>query len=362
MDYKACLNNIIGITRSECECITDLVESESEGAHWYNESTSGEYLDELEGIIPLFGVDSAKDCDNEELAKFFVNARKNAISQLSKDYLIGLSHKFTEGYRTYSGWIANRVFSGTQNLGGATWAGVKLTTIPMKGGLITISKVFTMMTNAAEFDMYIYRVDHNSRHYELVETITGLLSLNGVIKENVLDTPIELPLSEFGCDYYLLYQPIGFSPKENTVSCNCGHKESILRTYMQITGVYGNDIPMMPYFWGSNYAMGISLEVNVGCNSEAILCASYLNRSDFKAAMAYAVRYKAGELVHEYVLRSNNVNQYTMSSREALYGKRNHFKSEYVAIVNWLVDKTPIDLIDCYVCNDKRVTKGGILS
>ena len=33
-----------------------------------------------------------------------------------------------------------------------------------------------------------------------------------------------------------------------------------------------------------------------------------------------------------------------------------------VAIINWLVDNTNIDVIDCYVCNDKRVTKGGILA
>ncbi|NCT92943.1 MAG: hypothetical protein GXC72_00840 [Chitinophagaceae bacterium] len=361
MDYKACLNNIIGITRSDCPCITDKLSNDSLPEKWYTISTSDLYLDELEGIIPLFGVDAAKECDNDELADFFVKARNNAISLLLKDYLIGLNQKFKEGYRPYMGWIASKTFGATQLLNGG-FAGIKLSTVAMKGGLITINKVFTMMDAGATFDLYIYKVERNAQMYELVHTITGLQSLPGAIQENTLNTPVELELSEFGADFYLLYQPAGFNPKQNSVSCNCGNKEILLRQYMSVQGVYGAEIPMMPYFWGSSNAMGLSLDVSIGCNASSILCATYETYSPAREAIALAVRYKAGELVHEYVLRSNNINLYTMSSREALYGKRNHFKAEYIAIINWLVDNADIDLIDCYVCNDKRVTKGGIMA
>lgn len=359
MAYE-CLDNIIGITQSDCDCNISGLQGEY-AADWYKTSTSGLFLDQLEGIVPLKAVDQSAECTNE-MAAFYYNAIKSASKTLADDILIGLTQRAINGQKTYRGKIAGTSFGSATDLTGIGYAGIKLQTRAMKGGSIKINKVNVMMNATATFNLLVYKLERGATELELVTTISNLNSTANANNINTLTDPVIIQLSEYGADFFFLYQPAGFFPRANTLSCGCGSVEYLLKNYLYVSGVTGNDLTQIPYFTGQSNAMGISLEGEVGCDTTKIICESYNNDEAAKLVMAYATRYKAGELVQEFVSKSGNINRYTMVSQEYIWGKRNHFKSEYNSRVNWLVTNLDLSLIDCYTCNDKRVVKGGILA
>lgn len=365
MAYE-CLTNLVGITQSECTCVITgldndiLDEGLAEGIKWYTQSTSGLYLDELEGIIPLQSADGCAECD-DEMANFYYRSRNSAVKTLADDVMAGFIKRGVNGNRTYFGKVAGTLFSGFMDVSGSGYAGQKIWTVAMNGGSIKINKIYAMMNASATFDVLVYMVERGATEFSLVTTITDIVSIANTVKENILPAPVTIDLSRYGAEFYLLYVPAGFMPLQNSLSCGCGQKEYLLRDYLTVSGVKGNDLNALSTFGTYTNGGGLALDAQVGCDTTKLICEAYNYDEAAKIVMAYAARYKAGELLHEYVLKSNEINRYTMSSREFLWGKRNHFKKEYADRVAWLVENIDMDLIDCYICNDKKVRKSGLL-
>lgn len=355
-----CLVDLIGITKSDCACDVAGLTGDL-AADWYKKSTSDLFLDELEGIVPLQAVGQSASCLNE-MAVFYARAKESGIKQMADDIMIGLTMRGINGQKTYNGKIAGIGSGPIQDISLFDKAGLKLSTVAMKGGVINISKITTLMSADATFDINVYKLENGATEMQFIQTITGIQSLASGAKENVLsgNNLISLQLSEYGADYYFLYNA-GINPKQNSISCGCGSAEYVLRSYLQVQGVTAVDNAGELTFTTYNNAMGLSFESRVGCDTTAIICEAFNNDQAAALVMAYASRFKAGELVHEFVSKSGNINRYTMTSQESIWGKRNHFRSEYNTRINWLVENIDLNLIDCYICNDKRVTKGGIL-
>lgn len=358
MSYP-CLQNIIGITRSTQSSVVTALQDDALGAGWYSQTTSGLYLDELEGLISINAIDNSNDAA-QTLAGFFSTGRDNAIKLLAEDIMVGLTKRAVNAQKKYTGSIGSKQSSSVMDVSGIPNAGLRLSTTAMKGGVITINTIYTMMSADATFDVQVYMLERGATIAQLVTTIHGIQSLANSLKANTLQTPLTLPLSTYGADYFLLYQPGGFAPRQNGISCGCGYKENILRTYMQVSGATATSTDALLTAQTSSYGMGLALDAEVGCDTRAIVCESYNADESIKIVMAYATRYKAGELVLESILRSDAINRYTLTQRESLYGKRNHFKAEYDSRIAWLVENIDTSLVDCYVCNDKRVGKRGI--
>ncbi len=348
-----CLIDLIGITKSECTCTINGLPGSISPADWYKKSTSDLFIDELEGIAPLQAAGMSTDCINE-MANFYYRAKLNAIKQVADDIIIGLTQRVAIGQKSYTGKIASTTPGSVFNISGLNKAGLKLITTAMKGGSINISNITTMMDADATFNIEVYKQEYGTTTLQLITTLANIQSLAAGPKDNTVS--LILPLSEYGCDYYFLYSAT-INPKQNSLSCGCGSSEYILRNYMQASGVAESSNVFTTY----NNGMGLALYAIVGCDTTSIICEAFNNDDAAKLVMAYAARYKAGELVHEFISKSGNINRYTMVSQEAIWGKRNHFRSEYNTRINWLVENIDTSLIDCYVCNDNRVIKSGIM-
>ena len=356
-----CLVDLIGITKSDCACDVAGLTGDL-AADWYKKSTSDLFLDELEGIVPLQAAGQSAACTNE-MATFYARAKESAIKQMADDVIIGLTARGVNGIKTYTGKIAGVGAGSIVDVSVFDKAGLKLSTVPMKGGVINISKITTIMSADATFDIDIYKQEAGSETLQFIKTITGIQSLASGAYENVLtgNNLISLQLSEYGCDYYFLYAAT-INPKGNSLSCGCGNIEYVLREYLTVAGVAGEETSDDYVFSSFNNAMGLSFDAVIGCDTTTIICEAFYNDVPAKLIMAYASRFKGGELVHEFVSKSGNINRYTMTSQESIWGKRNHFRSEYNTRINWLVENIDLNLIDCYICNDNRVKKGGILA
>ena len=359
-----CLDNILGLTRSNCDCTIDSLKDDELPDDWYKQSTSNLFLDELEGIVPIKAVGKAGACEGE-MANFYFNALQTARQTTIDELMVAITQRGINGQKTYTGKIAGTSFSSIQNLNAIGYAGLRLSTRAMKGGKITIKSIYAMMNADATFDIQVYKLDKDATELEQLATITNIQSLANVLKETALvdednkPDPYVISLSEYGADFYLVYQPTTFLPLRNTISCGCGRKESDLKRYLTVSGAIAptlND-PFTNYSNG----MGISLNASVGCDTSTLICEAFNNDDGINKVLPYTIRFKAGELVQEYVAKTNNISRYTMVDKEYIWGKRNHFKAEYNTRITWMAQNINLDLIDCYICNDKRIRKGGIL-
>ena len=119
-----------------------------------------------------------------------------------------------------------------------------------------------------------------------------------------------------------------------------------------------------------NYINGMLLDVEFICNVNDILCRDgvgldYANDPNAMVC-AYSVLYKTGVKLCERILRTNNINKYTLLDREKLYGKRDKYEKEYRDRLSYLSEQltTPeqINLYsDCLICKPPSgMRKGNI--
>lgn len=358
-----CFDNIIGITQSDCEClVTPLGAEKINNVPWYKVSKSGLYLDALPGIIGIKAVDASTQCD-DELAQFYQRAVKDSVKYMHDDLVTGLLKKFKQVKLAYSGKALGTDYQTNETLT-TDYAGVKIKTAGMKGGSLVINIIYTLFdTTHNTFVIKVYRALSGSKNLEYIENITVKTEANK-LTPTLMDAPKTYPLCEEGYDYYFVYESIGSNPKNNSVSCGCGNSEAQLNEYARFYGIKGNNLSDLSSFAVDGYAKGIAFDLSIGCDTSAVVCDLYKRYQDFTIVMSHAVRFKAGEIVHELILNSDDINRYTMMNREYLWGKRNHFRTEYNDRIEWMVENADLNNYDCYMCNNntKRVHKGGILA
>src|SRR5690606_5483347 len=96
-----CLENIIGITNSDCPCVIDGLTPEEVAK--LRESASGLYLDELEGGVNIRSLEMLDACQN--MAEMALGARDTATKKLKDDIIVALQSKYKSGKKSYVGSI-----------------------------------------------------------------------------------------------------------------------------------------------------------------------------------------------------------------------------------------------------------------
>ena len=352
-----CLQNIIGLTRSTCEVFIENLGDEP-AAEWYKKSASGLFLDEVPGIVSIKGVEQSLSCQTE-LASFFQTAIESAKTELTSDFIVGLKKRYSQANKNYAGRAGGVTYN--QDISFNTgYAGVHLKTQWIRGGRLTIKSIYGIFQTPPT-QLMLYRVKKQTYNLEFVKNIPVTFTPN-VATNFPLVTPEVLDMD--GYEYFMLYDPTGVIAKNNNVSCGCGYTETLMQRYISLVGLSGSDLAAYNTWSMNANAGGLAFEIEAGCDSGSILCEVFDGDMAYSTVIAHAIRYKAAELVTEKALGSEEVNRYTMMSREYLWGKRNHFQKEYLDRVTWLVETLDIGSVtDCYVCNTshKKINKSGLL-
>jgi hypothetical protein len=354
-----CLDYIIGLSRSECPCITDKIDNVP--VDWFKKSTSGLFLDELPGIVGIKSVEASQQCA-EELTTFYKQAIETSKTTLRDDFIIGLTQRFRQAQKTYIGKGGGQEFTANEVLAGVNYAGVHLRNDWMRGGSIKLKSIYCMFA-APPLELKVYRMACQTFVLEELQTITPIPAITAnTVHQVQLASPIELSMD--GYEYFVLYNAAGVVPKNNSVSCGCGAIERLLLQYLRLEGVVGSDLSAFNSWQIASSAHGLAFDLEVGCDASNILCELFASDMAYQAVIANSIRFKAAELVMEKVLASENINRYTMLDREYLWGKRNNFRKEYLDRVTWMVETVDISsFTDCYVCNtnQKLINKSGLL-
>lgn len=353
-----CLENVIKLSRTECACFDE------DKPNDYNEGQSEVYLDELDGIN-LKLIDAASNCESGNLWEMMALARANATLMFQADLLSAIENNYSLKRPNYSGKLGQDAFTASLNLTGTT-AGQIMKFHRIVGGKVIISRIGLAMNASLPITVSAYNNDENSTDPIAAYTIN---SIANDVAYGVLATPLELPLwSENVADlqYYFVYTLAGFQPKNNKlqcVPCSGGIKNVAWNNWVDIHGIDGSGTDYEGYN-RTDFLNGMILDAKFKCDTSRVICSDEYP-IDFTSGrglyIAYAIRFKAGDILLNNILSSSEINRYTMLDREALYGKRNWCRKNYEDYLAYLSANTPNLNNDCWVCKPNNLMSRGTI-
>jgi hypothetical protein len=363
-----CLTNIIGITKEDTQCLTGGLSSET--LEKLKLSNSDRYLDDLPGGVHLKALRWIDGANN--MATLAFKARDQAIMNLEADLTLGLAEKYEQGKASYIGTIGRASYSGSLP-GGKRWQGIRIVPVEESDAGVTLTRIQASFTQGGTIPIYIIQAPKNSVQGTVIYT-ANLQATPNAFSEFRLPVPLYMPFMinnymdevEYWVVYDTLATGVPFMPKDTKIICSgCdGRAANILADYASIYGVTIDSPDNLSDRTVDIYSHGLILDVDIRCTTGQLFCREYDNRNAIALAMAWAVWYKAGELLAQEVRKSPDVNRYTQMSDEQLRNRAALFQREYSMRVQYLVNGIDVKSSNCYVCKavaNQPVT-GGIMA
>lgn len=365
-----CLDNIIGLSETTCECFPNKPADESKSGLW---------LDQLEGL-DLKVVDSINDCEEGELWDIMEKSRTNAIKTFRDDLMIGLNTKYKKKRHPFNGVIGSEKVTKTLDLN-TDYAALRVWCANIISGVMSVKRIGLFFNQDVTFNISVF----DGIHDEAIATYSVTAQANKLSWYN-LAAPLNLDMTyeayNENPNYYFMYEVNGFRPKDVRAGCGCSGsvykyywntKNPIYKSYekdrwseyVMLTGTQGNDLSDRENWATHQYMNGIILDAEFKCKVSDLICKQELDfeYNELARTMAYAVRYKAGEILIDKILASPHPNVYTMTDRERLMGKKNTYVKNYIERLNYLIENINWKANDCLTCNDfDDILKVGILS
>lgn len=360
-----CLKNIIGLSRSTCECYANTPDDAKE-------SKSGFFLAELEGINEAV-IFNAEDCDTGGIWDLLSKARENAILNFRTDLMAALLVDYKLKRDVFKGIIGEETATRTFYPHRPN-AGVRIEPYVIKSGMMVLRRIGLLFTANADFTVSLY----SNRQEDAIETY-DVSAIAGKATYFTLPTPKELPLmDEFKrpITYFLLYKPseLGAAlPKENKAWCGCGGSKPTWQSYAMVSGVELPNLDLIFncdkntfYYQNATYMNGLLLDVEFKCKTEEVICDSDgidYETNPLARVMAKCIQLKGGELLLEYILASPELSRFTTLDRERMWGKRNHYRKEYSDRITYIASSIDINKNGCLECNGiNDLIIGGVFS
>lgn len=337
-----CWDSIIGFTRTDDTCIDDAYPVD------YSESLSGLYVDELQGMT-LRILDNTDN--STTLWEKMARARENAIRTFQTDLMMELSNYKEPTRKRFAGDIGSKSF--TRTISGSTYYGMRMYS-DVRGGKFILRGVSLILNSTEAVNLEIYD------EYDLLHTIPLTSAAARPAKTDIAD--IELTLDR---NYYFLIAPVGL-PYTNKLTCGCGgfkwcfcpddpcyrYSRDRWTEWAMVAGVYGDDLTTREDWPTAGNAAGMILHGNFTCSIFDALCTenSDFNDDEQDRAMAWAILYKTGEFLTNYIMDTGEVSRYTLLGTEALNENRVYYNKRYAVLIDWLAQNLDDDRNDCMKC------------
>lgn len=352
-----CLDKIIGLSETVCPCFDEDKPSD------YNESKSGIFLDQLEGFnIELAG--AADDCARDGIWARMERAVRNAKFDYKNNLLGCIGTNYKPKIDTLNTQLAGSTFQGSAPINPMTtaYAGIKLTPMQIKGGVLIIKRLGLMINTTTAVTIKIFsNVPSNNSNSTLIYSSTPINLVADTFSWTALSTPLELPMWSYGTNvkYYIAYELDGsYIPKNNTKDCGCSGTARPYLQWMDFTGFTGNNINEPTSFTDTVSANGISIDLQIKCKTSEIICSDEypleFEDDGYALNMAYAIRFRAAAKLYEELLNTGVINRYTLLNREYVAQKIGEWNTEYMNWINYLCANASFDKNDCLICRTNQ--------
>lgn len=355
-----CLDRLLGITRTECDCFT-IEETSSESGLW---------IDELEGL-ELMQINGASNCAVGTLEDLLLTAREQAVIAFKTDFEASLlSNGYKLSKQPFKSNIGRTEFTSNKPVG--NYNGLRFLFAQVPTGVWKIKRIGVAFNGSGTFDLKIY----NNIEAAPIHTIS-VTSVSGKVNWNTVD--LELPMYSQDVEYLqyaFVYDNPGFECKDNRLRC-CGAPNngfSCLKPdftftndarykwvhFAQCTGFTDStNTNLFKNISHVDNAYGLVLDSEMTCNLYEYPC-QLLHNKNTATVIAYAIWFRAGKWLCDKILSSGQINKYTMLDRERLAIKRNSYAKEYQQRIDWLPDNVDLASSNCIIC-DSKMSMGSLL-
>jgi len=359
----SCYDNIIGITRTECECYSPPS----------YQSLSGLYLDEIE---PLDQLKSLDICENTDMWLALERARNNAIRYFIQDTNTKLITKHKLSRHQYKGGIGNAAASTNKSLY-KNYAGVRIYCADILSGKLQINKIGTLFAHTGTIALYIY-----NNLNQLIDTLVLNTTAN-IHTQNEVD--ITLPLhSDYidNLEYYFVYSS-DYTPRLNEVYDCCDISAPIFNIvsptfsrpttkrwlwsyWVMVGAIEVSSLDFINLSTTSDNSMnGLTFNVDLCCDIGDVLCKSALDYQydPIASSIAHAIMYKSIEIALRNIIASSKIDRETMTNQVLIEKFMMDYKKEYDNLIDSIIDNADLSKTDCLECrNNHRIETKAILS
>lgn len=375
-----CLDNIIGLSPSGCNCWDDTKPVDFETL---NASSSGLYVLQP-NTIPIRWTNSSADCENGGVWQLAIQARQTAIRDFLTDYLGHTKRVKSEQFLPFT--VIGDSYNKKAEVLKSSVAGVWLEPYEIRGANLRIDSVdiafWSGIGAPTNIDISIYSsLDLTTA----LATATANVTANKQYFTATFPTPFIKDLGTIREDLnerlYIAYTiPVGATPVSNNIEkgCQCSRANKYRdNPFLQILcagGVQANSILNLEHpVVGTNTMQGLVLNASMECDYYTWLCNLAQKPNDSQVfsgqrlslgmALADGIQAKAIFNLAQSILMSGRINHYTMVlDPKQLYAIQNHYMKIYQAAIKNIVYYMPADVSDCLVCaNKKTMNKGQIL-
>jgi hypothetical protein len=366
MSANLCYANIIGLSRSDCQCYGTPPAD-------YNISLSGRYIDELQ---PLDRIKGLENCENGDIWNILEKERENAIFTFVSDIKRKLLKEYRRTNEDYIGGIGKIKYTGDKTISDA-YAGARLMMNNIKHGVFKLNSIGTLFNFTGTIDLQIW----NNKNEHI-----GIYTLNTIANKHTQNTiGIELPMWDdyvTYLEYFFIYDnPAPNKPKNNDVNCNCGgslgycyntsnpcflSNRTGWQKWAQISGLELDTLDFIDIdceVMCESY--GLTFDVEFVCDYGKLLCDESIDfdYNPLASTIADAIWYKAGEHVLRNFIGSTDLNRVAMMNGEAIEKFMIDYHNKYEAIMDELVMRIDITQSDCLSCKDNYgMTKRTLLT
>ena len=342
-----CLNGIIGLSNRDCACHGE----ENEKPDDFDQSESGYFIDDMFENTGLFKLKSALECD-DELWTVMQNAKNEAMSEFPSQIMGVISQYNEKIIQDWSGLIGD--YTRASKVHQVDKANVGMYFGPKENTPMTtvmkINSIGLMTNTAGEYEIKIYESsDMVTPLYTI--PITQVKANNETVK--ACHCNIMLPMFDQNTlirkKYYISYELNGAKPLNTKFYCDCNSKPSWPRLVDYYGVAYDDDIDALTKY--NQYTCGIVMNASFIC-SNSWLCSNwdYVNEI-WPKTMAKAIQLMAILKTQQYILNSNNVNQYTtLLEPEHMMGKMKSVAKQIEGRMNYLALNLPVEAASCWSC------------
>lgn len=334
-----CYRSIVGMTQKR-DCIAGYKEE-------YSESKSNLFLDELQGIVLNY------TC-GEDVWGMLDRSLVNAWQSFRND--ISMAGGVRPKRRQSSGDIGAIQFQTL--IASKNYAGVRLFSNITGGSLIlrgvTIMPSFTGNTVVRVYD-------------DFEELYSQSVSIQNKKPCRIqFDDALTLPLSG---NYYIFYETNGTVYRNKLLCSSCtgtrwcfdinkpcySQSRDFWTEWIMAAGVTFDGIDSRGLAPRNSKFMGLVLHGNFMCDEGRVLCdeASDFINNQTDRAIAFALRYKWGEMFLNEVVGSGDVNRWTLQGHEVIVQNVGYYQERYKELVDFIVDNIDLSKTDCFVCHPK---------
>lgn len=358
---NASLAKIIGLSNTDCPC------SQEGKPVDYAPGLSGYNITDQKDGIPVKFLGAIADCEGGGLWDILEQSRVEGVKKFITDLntAFGLTYApIIPNFKGFIGKVDNATaITSTKRRAVLRVRGCHMPAVLKFSGL----HMYSSVTGSTDFQIYNWRDLADPIFEGEVDTVAGKWTYTKMDAPELIDL-YDLAFEESEV-YYLTWElQEGDYARKNRVGC-CLQNEAKnrWRSYVTFSAFMVDDLSQMETTaaqpW-NEVGLGAALEVEIGCHFGGFLTdMSFDMFSDtgFPWQVAVTLKHASVLCAADAFIKTQNINHYTIHSREVVYGIRAHAEKEYVAGMGYIVQNMPVEALQCYKCRDERLAVRSIM-